>query len=192
MKEKIKDVMQDASKSENILNIPNLLTLLRFLGTFVVIYLIAANFQRGYTAVFFILFAITDFLDGQIARIFEQKTEFGRKFDVIADRLFFGGVALSLFLFELIFLKASRIYILQFFLVMSREIITIPVFFMANIKLPQVRFIGKITTLLQGITLAMLMLYWNASLYFAIITFIVGIVSGIYYIRDALTLNNKK
>ena len=162
-----------------------------FLGTFIVIYLIAANFPRRYAAIFFIIFAITDFLDGQVARWLEQKTEFGRKFDVITDRLFFGGIALSLFLFELIFLNAARLYILQFFLVMSREIITLPVFFIANVKLPKVRLIGKITTLLQGITLAMLMLHWNTSIYFAIITLVIGIVSGIYYIKDALILNKK-
>lgn len=186
---KEKEPKSSEQKPENLINIPNFLTLSRFVGTFVIVYMIAANFSRNYTTIFFIVFAITDFLDGQIAKIFNQKTEFGRKFDIIADRFFFGGIALSLFLFELIFLDNARIYILQFFLVMSREIITLPVFFIANIKLPQVRLIGKMTTLLQGITLGMLMLYWNISLYFAIITLIVGLISGIYYIKDALILN---
>src|SRR3989344_1680419 len=80
---------------ENIWNIPNALTFSRIIITILAVFFIFADFDIVYVAVAFVVGMITDFLDGQIARRFNMKTEFGRQFDMIADRFLMISVALA-------------------------------------------------------------------------------------------------
>jgi CDP-diacylglycerol--glycerol-3-phosphate 3-phosphatidyltransferase len=82
-------------EKENIFNIPNALTLIRILITFPLIYLIFTDASILYIALIFIIGMLTDFFDGFIARNFNLKTEFGRKFDMFADRILMIGTAVS-------------------------------------------------------------------------------------------------
>src|SRR3989344_8081153 len=82
-------------KEENIWNIPNTLTLLRVLITFITIYFIFAGYSVITIVVLFAIGMLTDFFDGQIARKFNQTTEFGRRFDVVADRFLMVSIALA-------------------------------------------------------------------------------------------------
>jgi cardiolipin synthase len=69
-----------------MLTIPNLLTLLRLL---LVPCFIAASIQRMYVAAFviFVSAAVSDILDGMIARRFNQRSRFGAFFDPTVDKL---------------------------------------------------------------------------------------------------------
>jgi cardiolipin synthase len=69
-----------------MLTVPNLLTLLRFLA---VPFFIAASFQRMYTVAFvlFVSAAVTDILDGMIARRFNQRSRLGAVLDPAADKI---------------------------------------------------------------------------------------------------------
>ena len=70
-------------------NVPNILTLIRFLAIPVLAYLIYAG--DAYNLGAFFLFAciwLTDMLDGYIARHYNQITEFGKLFDPLVDKLF--------------------------------------------------------------------------------------------------------
>jgi CDP-diacylglycerol--glycerol-3-phosphate 3-phosphatidyltransferase len=71
------------------LNIPNILTLLRILliPFFFVVYVIDANWSNQVAAVIFIVAAITDWLDGYLARRLNQYTTFGAFLDPVADKL---------------------------------------------------------------------------------------------------------
>ena len=80
------------AKKENIWNIPNTLTFLRVIITFATLYCIFAQYSLTLVAILFAVGMITDFLDGQIARRFNMTTEFGRQFDIIADRFLMLGV----------------------------------------------------------------------------------------------------
>lgn len=71
---------------ENIWNLPNLLTMLRLLLIGVFIWLFARGALIGAMAVF-LLAAITDFLDGFIARKYGLITSFGKLMDPVADKL---------------------------------------------------------------------------------------------------------
>ena len=69
-----------------VINIPNLLTLLRILITpLFVIFLIKGQYRLALLV--FVLAAISDGLDGFFARWFDQKTELGAHLDPIADKL---------------------------------------------------------------------------------------------------------
>lgn len=71
------------------LNVPNVLTLLRFMAIPLLAYLIYAGDR--YNTVAFIMFGaiwVTDLLDGYIARRFNQVSEFGKLFDPLVDKLF--------------------------------------------------------------------------------------------------------
>ena len=71
-------------------NIPNLLSYLRLLliPAFVMVFLGATSQRDYYIAALIVLFsALTDLLDGIIARKFGQITELGKVLDPIADKL---------------------------------------------------------------------------------------------------------
>ena len=77
------------------LNIPNILTLSRLvLAPFVIQAIMKAQPARALTL--FLLAAITDALDGWIARISDSSTQFGAYLDPIADKVLMSGIFLAL------------------------------------------------------------------------------------------------
>ena len=67
-------------------NVPNVLTLLRVLAAPLLAYFLMRG-HYNYALLTFALAAITDALDGFIARHFHQYTEFGAALDPLADKL---------------------------------------------------------------------------------------------------------
>ncbi|MDE3126707.1 MAG: CDP-alcohol phosphatidyltransferase family protein [Gemmatimonadota bacterium] len=102
------------------------------------------------------LAAVTDFLDGYVARRAEITTRWGALLDAIADR-FFVLVAVSAFLFE------GRIDTVGYFVLLSRDLMTAIGFLVARIIpwLRPVRFrsrpAGKFVTVLQFLTFVTIM-----------------------------------
>ncbi len=72
---------------------PNHITVLRFLLTPVVMWLLFTE-QYVWGVPLFILAAATDALDGSVARVRKQVTPWGIFFDPVADKLLIGSVAL--------------------------------------------------------------------------------------------------
>lgn len=167
---------------EKIINVPNFFTLLRLLCIPLFVFLTYYNYPNIIIGSVFLFGALTDVCDGQIARRFNQKTKFGAIFDQIADRTFVLAVIFSL----LVFLNINIILLL---LLLSREFIG---FFGVIIrrlkrnKIADVRFIGKLTMVLQCITIFLLIINFNAAFYIVIITFIIGIFSGFDYLIRGL------
>lgn len=71
------------------MNIPTLLTWLRIvlIPVFVVIFYLPIDSARAWTALIFILAAITDWLDGYLARLLNQTSALGAFLDPVADKL---------------------------------------------------------------------------------------------------------
>ena len=71
------------------LNAPNILTLLRIalIPVFVLVYFLPVSWANVGTAGFFLLAALTDWLDGYLARRWNQSSAFGAFLDPVADKL---------------------------------------------------------------------------------------------------------
>ena len=138
---------------------------------------------------------MTDGLDGYIARRYKQTTEIGRKFDMVADRFLLIGTIFSILIYNLQIGFFNRYELLMIFLILTREIISFPfaiTTFFSGRHLPNARFIGKLTTVLQGFSLPMVLLKWDIAIYIVIITSVIGIISGMTYIHDTQKLESKK
>ena len=183
-------------KKENIYNIPNFLTFLRVLLTFLIIFFILLNYPLILVLVFFIIAMLTDALDGFIAKKFKQKTEFGRKFDMIADRFLLLGV-LTIFLIKFWingFLTGN--HILQIIFITLREIIDIPfmliILYRKKELVPHTNWVGKSVTVMQAISFSILLLYilypkiFSFSIYVSLLTAIIGVFASIKFIKYSL------
>lgn len=84
-----------SSPSNTIVNVPNVLTTLRFLLAVVVFVLIPLD-RFAAAAVVFLLAASTDWIDGWWARRYGQVTKLGRIFDPFVDKIIICGVFIYL------------------------------------------------------------------------------------------------
>lgn len=180
-------------KKENIWNVPNFLTLSRVLIFFLIVYLVLNDYSLWDIIIVFVIGMLTDFFDGQIARYFHVETEFGAKFDIIADRILMIGTILVL-----IYSFTSKgiligWYFFQIILILSREIISLPIvawiIFSRKFVIPRVKFIGKLTTFIQAIAFPLILInmiysHLQFSIYFSVITCIIGIISALTFIKD--------
>ena len=180
------------------LNIPNLLTWFRillipvFIGVF---YLsdqtISLHHKHQVSAVIFALAAVTDWLDGYLARALNQTSAFGAFLDPVADKLM---VAAAL----IVLVKLGHVNMVIAFIIIGREIaISALREWMAQLgdsKSIAVSMLGKIKTALQMIAI-LLLLYREPVA--GLPTFEVGTVliylaalltlwSMVYYLRLAL------
>jgi cardiolipin synthase (CMP-forming) len=90
--------MRDSGEAERfgdrVFTVPNVLSLLRLFLVPVVVALLLAG-SDTLAAAFFVLAALTDFLDGRLARM-AGPTRLGRILDPLADRLMLSSVAVVL------------------------------------------------------------------------------------------------
>lgn len=70
--------------SNRILTVPNLLCAIRFVGAFGLVGIAAAGWEWWFLGVFFFLMA-TDWIDGKLAILLNQRSTFGARFDSVAD-----------------------------------------------------------------------------------------------------------
>ena len=120
--------------SHQYFRLANFLTLLRLLLTVPFFYLFRANMIFP-SAVCFGLAAITDLLDGKIARK-EGITEFGSFMDSIVDKVLVGAALISFYLFqhELLADNARLIPIWMVVVILGREIIVTTVRIIVVVK----------------------------------------------------------
>jgi cardiolipin synthase len=79
-----------------VFTIPNLLTVVRFMGVPLFIWLVLAQHEYGAGVIVLAVMACTDWVDGYVARRFDQASRLGRVLDPIADRLALLAVAVTL------------------------------------------------------------------------------------------------
>lgn len=125
--------------------IPNALTILRILLTFVTILLVSITLENLYLflLIIFVIAAVTDFADGFIARKFNVVTDFGKVFDPLADKV------LS-FIFLVILYGTGTVPDVIILLLIVRDLIIDSVrgMFTAHITVIQAIFTAKLKTLL--------------------------------------------
>ena len=103
-------------------NIPNLLTLLRIvlIPLFVIVFYLPDTVmteaeRNGYATLIFLLAAVTDWLDGYMARALDQTSAFGAFLDPVADKLM---VAAAL----IVLVEFNRVGALIALIIIGREI----------------------------------------------------------------------
>lgn len=75
------------ARRRRLLTVPNLITLVRLVCIPLFLYLLFGLDERAAAAILLGLLGATDWIDGQIARRFDQVSEFGKMFDPTVDRL---------------------------------------------------------------------------------------------------------
>ncbi len=183
------------------LNLPNLITLLRIvlIPLIVGVFYLPDDWLSGEgkniaaTAIF-IFAAITDWLDGYLARKLNQMSAFGAFLDPVADKLVVVGALIVL-------LKLGRVDMVVGLIIIGREIaISALREWMAQLgqaKSVAVAFIGKLKTVLQMVAIPLLLFedplfgmvdcraLGTVLIYVAAV---LTVVSMLYYLRRALPL----
>jgi CDP-diacylglycerol--glycerol-3-phosphate 3-phosphatidyltransferase len=86
-------------KGENVLNVPNLISLYRLL-VFPVILFMALTGRESWFVILLCISLVSDVLDGNIARYFKLQTNFGAALDNLADICTYAMALLGLFIFK--------------------------------------------------------------------------------------------
>jgi cardiolipin synthase len=87
---------ESAKDREPILNIPNLLTLVRALGIPLFLWLYLRQHASTLSFVVLSVGALTDYLDGKLARLLNQETKLGAALDPAIDRAYIAATVLAL------------------------------------------------------------------------------------------------
>ena len=179
-----------------IFTISNLLSFLRLLLLFPV-WIALSNYQDGtyriITFILCILAAVTDFLDGYIARKRNEITEFGKIIDPLADKILVGIIAIKLYLIG----ELSGYFLL---IIIVRDAIIFTGGILISLKLKKVlpsNLLGKITVTIVGFVFLMLIAGLNKSntlfiiIYYSSIILIYGSLIG-YIIRASEFLKKRR
>ena len=177
------------------LNVATILTFSRiaFIPLIAFFFILDDGKYRDISSYIFLLALITDYLDGYIARNFDQTTAFGAFLDPIADKLL---VVITIFL--LAGSLDSTIFIMSSLIIISREFLVIAIRQrLAELKTNaslKVNNLGRIKT---GFQMSALVFLLHSNIEFAYINLhIIGIIllliaailtvlSFIYYVRNA-------
>jgi len=87
----------------SLINVPNTLCAIRFVGSFVLIGLAVGQATHLFAGLLFFLL-MTDWVDGKLAILLKQQTKFGARFDTVADVSLYTAL-----LFGLLWLKSAAI-----------------------------------------------------------------------------------
>ena len=175
-------------------NIPNLLSFFRILAIPLIIILAIQN--RPDTSIaavaIFILASITDYLDGFLARRYQQETKIGVFLDLVADKL----LVITMLFWLTYSLQHIEIFILSLVLI-SREIIisslrqftqTID----SNTSIPASLY-GKLKTFFQMLSISVLLIInqyqnidwlYKVGLCFLVIACFLSILSLLIYVKN--------
>ena len=90
------DVQETEVQTDRILTIPNILSFLRLLGVPLFLWLVLVPEADGWAFAVLALSAVTDWLDGTIARATGQISRLGQLLDPLADRLYIASTLVAL------------------------------------------------------------------------------------------------
>ncbi|MEN8581321.1 CDP-alcohol phosphatidyltransferase family protein [Burkholderia sp. RS01] len=136
-----------------VFTIPNFLTVLRFMGVPLFIWLVLSRHEYGLAVLVLAVMGGTDWVDGYVARRFNQTSKLGRVLDPIADRLALIAVAVTLVIAEVV-----QWWYLAALLVPDAVLLTMSLFYFHGHPDLPVSMVGKARTglLLLGTPLLVL------------------------------------
>ena len=182
--------------SKYFIFIPNLLSFIR-IG---LVYPILNNIYLGnfkVSIVFFVIAAITDALDGLIARKMNWQTQLGKMLDPVADKLLLSGTIFILWLNQLIPFYICFIFIGRDVAILLGAAVQMTLI-QSDTPLPN--FLGKITTSLQIIYIAIIFLkeifnidfsLFMLDIFIIIITVLSLVVYSYNWLKDIKIYHNE-
>ncbi len=144
---------------------PNFLTVFRFVSIpFIIILLLNNNFLSGFWL--FIISALSDALDGAMARTRNQITDWGIVFDPVADKILIGSVSVILIARFISPLLAGLIVVLEILMIVSA-------YWRYKGKIVPAKVAAKIKMILQclGVAILLLALVWNSPILISLATY---------------------
>lgn len=174
------------------MNLPNRITILRVILTIFFVasllyYVPGENEWYRWAVAFFFSACLTDGLDGYLARKLHQKTEFGALLDPVADKFLLLSGFLSLSLIDGL-PPAMHVPAWVTLPILARDIVlligSVIIFILTGRLTARPIFIGKLTTVMQMITLSASLLMFPEGVRLACFTGVVCLtaVSAMVYI----------
>jgi CDP-diacylglycerol--glycerol-3-phosphate 3-phosphatidyltransferase len=183
---------------KRLVNVPNVITFSRIVLIPLIIALyylpedwLSLHGKNVSATIVFIVAAVTDWLDGYLARRLNQMSAFGAFLDPVADKLIVAGALIVL-------LHLKRVDMLVALIIIGREIgVSALREWMAKVGQASsvaVAFVGKLKTAFQMIAIPLLLYHdpifgldtlWYGTL-LIIVAAVLTVVSLLYYVRKAL------
>ena len=160
-----------------MMSVPNLITILRFLIIpFYTVSLIRGEFL--WALLLFIISALSDILDGYLARKLNQTTELGKVLDPVSDKII---ILISLIFFAIKnYLPPVGVII---FLVKEVLMLLVGLYFLfKGIEITSSRFFGKSATVFTSISVIMILLGIPYAYVFFLIGLTLSILAGLDYL----------
>ncbi|MEU6641583.1 CDP-alcohol phosphatidyltransferase family protein [Saccharomonospora sp. NPDC046836] len=92
----------EPSLARQALTVPNLLSILRLAGVPVFLWLLLGPQEDGWAVVVLVFSALTDWLDGKLARWLDQTSRLGELLDPAADRLYIMATLIAFLVREIV------------------------------------------------------------------------------------------
>jgi len=166
------------------LNIPNTLTILRILLIPVIVGFLVYDYF-DFALVTLLIAALTDMLDGSIARMANQKTEFGAYLDPLADKLLLMTTFITFSLLDMV-------PVWSVIVVVSRDAILLTGTLLARVTNTKINaspsLLGKATTVFQLVYIILVLVFFSYQFDPASLTpllyamSILTVASGLHYI----------
>jgi CDP-diacylglycerol--glycerol-3-phosphate 3-phosphatidyltransferase len=177
--------------------IPNILTILRIASAPILVVVLLSNEINMVILglIIFIVSSITDFLDGYLARSFNQLSKLGKILDPIADKLLITCALISLISNNII----QDIHVIAATLIIIREIFISGLREYIRGNVLKVTFLAKVKTTIQMIAIILLIpsevLELNfdlqiLGLLFLWISSILSLITAYQYVKVSITSND--
>lgn len=155
---------------------PNHITVFRMLATpWVVVLLLQENFRWAIPA--FLLVALTDSVDGSLARVRKQITNWGKIWDPIADKILIGSVI------YVIVMRYLDFYLGIFIILLEVSFIILGWYRLKRGYSVEANLMGKVKMILQslGVLILLVSIYtgWASLLPFSQATFYLAIIFAV-------------
>ena len=177
--------------------IPNILTILRIASAPILVIILLSNEMNMVILglVIFIISSITDFLDGYLARSFNQLSKLGKILDPIADKLLITCALISLISNSII----QDIHVIAATLIIIREIFISGLREYIRGNVLKVTFLAKVKTTVQMISIILLIpsevVEFNfdlqvVGLFFLWVSSTLSLISAYQYVKVSITSND--
>ena len=163
------------------MNIPNKITILRvvLIPIFIVFLYVKIRYVEYIAALAFIILALTDALDGYLARKRKEITNLGKLIDPLADKLLISAA--------LIFLIGRGVPAWMAFVIIAREFAVTGLRLSASSKDVTIAASkwGKIKTISQIVAIVAVIINFPFNWWFMLVAVILTLVSGVDYFLKA-------